>query len=64
MKYNICMSIETAAMMEIEAANENEAKELAVKKIRDFLNTSKVAVFACDEFTNIDVYDWDEAVED
>ena len=60
MKYNIFMNIETAANLVVEAANENEAKELAAKRIREFLNNSGVAVFACDEFTKTDIYDWDE----
>lgn len=60
MKYSIFMNIETAANLEIEAANENEAKELAANRIREFLNNSGVAVFAVDEYTKIDIYDWDE----
>lgn len=60
MKYSIFMNIETAANLEIEAANENEAKTLAANKIREFLNNSGAAVFAVDEYTKIDIYDWDE----
>ena len=60
MKYNIFMNIETAANLEIEAANETEAKTLAANRIREFLNNSGVAVFAVDEYTKIDIYDWDE----
>ena len=60
MKYSIFMNIETAANLEIEAANETEAKTLAANRIREFLNNSGVAVFAVDEHTKIDIYDWDE----
>ena len=60
MKYSIFMNIETAANLEIEAANETEAKTLAANRIREFLNNSGVAVFAVDEYTKIDIYDWDE----
>ena len=60
MKYSIFMNIETAANLEIEAANENEAKTLAANRIREFLNNSGAAVFAVDEYTKIDIYDWDE----
>ena len=60
MKYSIFMIIETAANLEIEAANENEAKTLAANRIREFLNNSGAAVFAVDEYTKIDIYDWDE----
>ena len=60
MKYSIFMNIETAANLEIEAANETEAKTLAANRIMEFLNNSGVAVFAVDEYTKIDIYDWDE----
>lgn len=60
MKYNIFMNIETAANLVIEAASENEAKTLAANRIMEFLNNSGVAVFAIDEYTKIDIYDWDE----
>lgn len=60
MKYGIFMNIETAANLEIEAANETEAKTLAANRIREFFNTSGAAVFAADEYTKIDIYDWDE----
>lgn len=64
MKYNVCLNIVTSAMTEVEAGSEEEAKRIATEKIRGYLNKSGAAVFACDDYTKIEVYDWEEINEE
>lgn len=64
MKYQVFMNIATAAATEVDAGSEDEAKRIAAEKIKEYLNKSGAAVFACDDYTKIDIYDWEEISEE